>query len=85
MGECAARGAKGRFMIQRNGIDKAALAKVVVESGVRVTPAELDALAGSLERITAAAATLLQPISIDEAPESFRRQLEGGGAGEAER
>ena len=66
-------------MIAGNGIDKAALAKVVAESGVSVTPAELDALAGSLERIRAAAAALLQPISIDETPESFRRQLEGGG------
>jgi len=72
-------------MIQENGIDKAALAQVVAESGVSVAPAELDALAASLERITAAAAALLQPISIDETPETFRRQLEGGGgAGAAE-
>ena len=63
-------------MIQENGIDKAATAQVVAESGVRVTPAELDPLAASLERIKAAAATLLQPISIDETPETFRRQLE---------
>jgi len=68
-------------MIQGNGIDKAALAQVVAETGVRVTPAELDALATSLQRIASAAAMLLQPISIDETPESFRRQLEGGGAG----
>lgn len=72
-------------MIRGNGIDKAALAEIVAESGVSLTPAELDALAGSLARITAAAATLLQPISIDETPESFRRQLEGDAAGEAER
>ena len=71
-------------MIQANGIDKAALAQLVAESGVSVTPAELDALAGSLERIAAAAAALLQPIPIDETPESFRRQLEGGGAGVGE-
>jgi len=70
-------------MIQANGIDKAALAQVVAESGVSVAPAELDALAGSLERITAAAAALLQPISIDETPESFRRLVEGGEDGEA--
>jgi hypothetical protein len=72
-------------MIAGNGIDKAALAKVVAESGVSVTAAELEALAGPLERIRAAAATLLQPISIDEAPESFRQQLEGDGDGGAER
>ena len=68
-----------------NEIDKAALREVVVQSGVSVTSAELDALAGSLERIQAAALILLRPISFDEPPEAFHRLLEGDSADEADR
>lgn len=66
-------------------VDEAALREVVAQSGVSVTSAELDALAGSLKRIKAAASTLLRPISFDETPESFYRLLEGDGADEAGR
>ena len=68
-----------------NEIDKAALREVVVQSGVSVTSAELDALAGSLERIKAAALILLRPISFDETPEAFQRLLESDSADEADR
>jgi predicted metal-dependent peptidase len=72
-------------MSAENEIDKAALREVVAQSGVSVTSAELDALAGSLERIKAAASILLRSISFDETPESFYRLLEGDGADEADR
>jgi hypothetical protein len=68
-----------------NDTDKAALGKIVADSGVNITSAELDAVASSLARIKAAAAALLQPTSFDETPESFYRLLEGDGAGEADR
>jgi hypothetical protein len=72
-------------MSAENEIDKAALREVVAQSGVSVTSAELDALAGSLKRIKAAASILLRPISFDETPEAFHRLLEDDGAGEADR
>jgi hypothetical protein len=67
-----------------NEIDKAALREIVAQSGVGVTSAELDALAGSLKRIKAAASILLRPISFDETPEAFHRLLESDGANEAD-
>ena len=72
-------------MSAENEIDKAALREVVAQSGVSVTSAELDALAGSLKHTKAAASILLRPISFDEAPEAFHRLLEGDGANEADR
>jgi hypothetical protein len=68
-----------------NEIDKTALREIVAQSGVSVSSAELDALAGSLERIKAAASILLRPISFDETPEAFQRLLESDSADEADR
>ena len=72
-------------MSAEDEIDKAALREIVAQSGVSVTGAELDALAGSLKRIKAAASILLRPISFDETAEAFHRLLEGDGADEADR
>jgi len=68
----------------RGVIDKAALQKVIAQSGVEVSGADVDAVAGSLKRIESAAAILLQSLPFDETNERFYRLLEidptGGGA-----
>ncbi len=67
------------------GIGKAALEEVLAASGVKVTSEEAEAVARSLSRIQAAAATLLQSPSFDETVEHFYRLLDAGvaeGAGE---
>lgn len=66
-------------------IDKEALAKLMAASGVSVNADDVDAVSGSLERIQSAAATLLQPPSLDETGEHFYRLLEGDAANGANR
>jgi len=64
----------------RDAIDRAALQKLIAANGVAVTAAEVDAVAGSLDRICAAAATLLRSSELDETGERFYRLLEIGAA-----
>jgi hypothetical protein len=58
------------------GIDRTALARLIADSGVRLTAEEADAVARSLDRMQNAAATLLQSLSFDETAERFYRLLE---------
>jgi hypothetical protein len=62
-------------------IDRAAVEKLIAESGVSVTAEDVDAVARSLERIQNAAATLLQSLSFDETAERFYRLLDADAAG----
>lgn len=55
--------------------DRAALEKLIGDSGVNVTAEEVDAVAGSLDRIQSAAAAVLKSLSFDETGERFYRLL----------
>jgi hypothetical protein len=66
-------------------IDRAALEKLIADSGVKVAAEDVDAVASSLERIQSAAATLLQSLSLDETNERFYRLLEADSANGAGR
>jgi hypothetical protein len=70
----------------RYGIDRAAVEKLIADSGARVTSEEVDAVVRSLDRIQSAAATLLHSPSFDETSERFYRLLDtdaaDGAAGE---
>jgi len=57
-------------------VDIAALEKVIADTGVKVTTADVEAVARSLERIQGAAATLLKSVPFDETNEYFYRLLE---------
>ncbi len=59
------------------GIDETALQALIAASGMRLTPAETDAVAQSLARAHAAAAMLLRAPAFDETIERFYRLLEG--------
>jgi hypothetical protein len=67
----------------RGGISEAALEEVLAASGVKITSEDAEAVARSLLRIQAAAATLLQSLSFDETVERFYRLLDTGTAGGA--
>ncbi len=56
--------------------NRAALEKVIADSGVNVNADDVDAVARSLDRIQIAAATLLQSLSFDETGERYYRLLE---------
>ena len=58
-------------------VDIAALEKVIADNGVKVTTADIEAVANSLERIQGAAAILLNSLPFDETNERFHRLLEG--------
>jgi hypothetical protein len=60
----------------RGTIDRAALEKLIVDTGVNVNGDDVDAVARSLDRTQRAAATLLQSLSFDETNERFYRLLD---------
>ncbi len=62
------------------GIDLAALEKVLTSSGVKISPQDIDAVARSLARIYDAAAALFPSCALDETAERFFRLLEDDGA-----
>jgi hypothetical protein len=64
----------------RGMIDRGALEKLMAASGVSVNADDVDAVSRSLERIQSAAATLPQPLSLDETDEHFYRLLEADAA-----
>jgi hypothetical protein len=64
----------------REGIDLAALEKVLTSSGVKISPQDADAVARSLARIYQAAAALFPTCVLDETPERFFRLLEADAA-----
>lgn len=66
------------------GIDRATVEGRVADSGVRLTPQEVDAVVRSLARIQIAAAALLQSPLFDEAIEQFYRLLESDAADTAD-
>jgi hypothetical protein len=55
--------------------DRAALKKLIADSGVKVTAEDVEAVARSLDRIQAAVAPFLQSLSFDETGERFYRLL----------
>jgi hypothetical protein len=59
----------------REGIDLAALEKVLASSGVKISPLDVDAVARSLARIYLAAAVLFTTCELDETGERFFRLL----------
>jgi len=61
-------------------IDRAALERLIVESGVHITSGEVEAVARSLERIQQAASRLVQSLPFDETAERFYRLLDAGPA-----
>jgi hypothetical protein len=63
-----------------NDIGEAALAELMVSSGVAVTQEEIAPVARALARINAAARILLRP-SFDDTIEAYYRLLEQDGAG----
>jgi hypothetical protein len=68
----------------REGIDLAALEKILASSGVKINPQDVDAVARALARINHAAASLFPSRLLDETGERFFRLLEndaGDGAG----
>jgi hypothetical protein len=67
-------------MSARDAIDRAALASLIADSGVRLTAEEVDAVARSLDRIQSAAATLLRSSSLDETSARFYSLLESDAA-----
>jgi len=69
----------------RGAIDRAALEKLIVDTGVSVNADDVDAVARSLDRIQSAAATLLQSLSFDETDERFYRLLDADFAEEVGR
>jgi hypothetical protein len=68
-----------------NAVDRSALEKLIGQSGVEVTAADVEAVARSLERIESAAATLLRSLPFDETNERFYRLLENDPAEGADR
>lgn len=69
----------------RGAVDRAALEKLIAESGVSVTAEDVDAVARSLERVQSAAAILLRSMSFDETAERFHRLLDADAAAGAGR
>jgi hypothetical protein len=64
---------------------KAALEKVIADSGVNVNADDVDAVARSLDRIQSAAAILLRFLSFDDTSERYYRLLETDARNEAGR
>jgi hypothetical protein len=60
------------------GISEAALEEILAATGVEITSEDANAVARSLIRIQAAAATLLQSLSFDQTVERFYRLLDTG-------
>jgi hypothetical protein len=74
----------GMIAHSHGGIDRATVEGRVADSGVRLTPQEVDAVVRSLARIQIAAAALLQSPLFDQTIEQFYRLLESDAADTAD-
>jgi len=59
----------------RDAIDRTIVEEVIAGNGVKITPQEAEAVARSIARMQAAAATLLCSSSFDETGEYYYRLL----------
>ena len=73
---------EGAMSSTDDGLAQTALATMLADSGVAVTPQEVAAVARALERIQATAAKLLRQVSFDDTAEAYFRLLENDRSGE---
>jgi hypothetical protein len=77
--------AEAIFMVAESANAKAALEKIMADSGAHVTSGDVDAVARVLARIRTALAKLLQSTPFDATIERFYRLLENDRVGEGPR